>query len=358
MKDKESSFVLNSLYLYLTGHCNLCCTHCWISPEFSQKQQRGIPLKALKSAISDARSLGLQNVKLTGGEPLLYRDISGLLSFLSAEEISITIETNGTLIDREIIERLQSCDLEQISVSLDAATEDIHDELRGVKGSFHRALDGLRLLSEYHFDFQIIMTIQRRNRNEIPGMISLSEKLGASSLKINPMLPCGRGKNSFKQKQNLELHELICLYRMVEEEFPQRDNYQIFFDLPAPFLSIEEIKQSGTNQCHILNILGVLANGDVSICGIGQTSEELRMGNLSQDSIVEIWHNNSILNELRESLPWKLKGICGRCIFKFQCLGACRANAYTLNRDLYAPYFLCQEFFEAGLFPPSRYIPE
>lgn len=219
-------------------------------------------------------------------------------------------------------------------------------------------MEGLRLLSEYHLDFQIIMTLQRRNRNEIPGMISLSKKLGANSLKINPMLPCGRGKDSFKQKQNLELDELIHLYRMVEEGFSRRDNYQIIFDLPAAFLSIEEIKQSGTNQCHILNILGILANGDVSICGIGQTSEELRMGNLTQDSIVEIWQNHPILNGLRESLPWKLKGICDRCIFKFQCLGACRANAYTLNRDLYAPYFLCQEFFEAGLFPSSRYIPE
>jgi radical SAM protein with 4Fe4S-binding SPASM domain len=143
---------------------------------------------------------------------------------------------------------------------------------------------------------------------------------------------------------------------MVEEEWPRPNNLKIIFDLPAAFRSIEDIKHRGLNNCRVLNILGILANGDFSICGIGQTVAELRMGNLSQDSIVEVWHHHPVLKELRQSLTGKLKGACGGCIFKFQCLGSCRANAYFLTKDLCAPYFLCQEYFESGLFPSSRYI--
>jgi SynChlorMet cassette radical SAM/SPASM protein ScmF len=356
MQNKEPEFSLTSLYLYLTDHCNLCCAHCWISPKFSEQKQNGLPLGSLKKAISEARSLGLQSVKLTGGEPFLYRHIDGLLAFLASEEIDVLIETNGTLINRDMVERLKSCNLDQLSVSLDASTEEIHDQIRGVKGSFRRTLEGLALLSRHDLNFQIIMTLQRRNRQEIPGVVKLSEKFGAGSLKINPLIPFGRGKEAFEHKQNLKLEELLQLYHMVQKRWSLKKGMSIIFDLPVAFLSIEEIKQKGITQCHILNILGILGNGDLSICGIGQTVHDLRMGNLRHDSIREIWQGSPILKDLRKSLPGKLKGVCEHCIFKFQCLGACRANAYALAGDLYAPYFLCQESFESGLFPPSRYI--
>lgn len=354
MQDQEPGFLLTSLYLYLVAYCNLSCAHCWISPEFSRRRQEGIPFDALTRTISEAKALGLQNVKLTGGEPLLYRNIGELLAFLSREKINISVETNGTLIDREIADRFSACDVEQISVSLDAATEKVHDELRGVEGSFRRTLNGLGFLSKYNLNFQIIMTLQRRNKEEIEDLIRLSRDVGASSLKINHLLPCGRGRDAFKHEQNLELEELIRLYQMVEKNWPRLDGLDIIFDLPVAFRSIEDIKTKGICECHILNILGILANGDFSICGIGQTVEELRMGNICRDSISKVWENTLTLKNLRKSLPWKLKGICGQCLFRFQCLGACRANAYTLNKYLYAPYFLCEKLYESGLFPASR----
>ena len=354
LQHQEPGFALTSLYLYLVAHCNLSCAHCWISPAFSSYHQDGIPFDALRRTISEAKALGLQNVKLTGGEPLLYRDIGKLLGFLGREKVDILIETNGTLIDREMVDRFADCHVEQISVSLDGATEEVHDEIRGVEGSYRRTLKGLQLLSEYGLSFQIIMTLQRKNRHEIEGVMRLSRDVGANSLKINHLLPCGRGRAAFKHRMNLEFEELIQLYQMVEKNRPEPDDLDIVFDLPLAFRSIKDIKTRGICECHILNILGILANGDFSICGVGQTVEELRMGNICRDPVSEVWKNNATLRKLRMSLPWKLKGICGECIFKFQCLGACRANAYTLTQDLYAPYFLCEKFDASGLFPASR----
>ncbi len=358
MHHKKQEQPLTVLYLYLSDKCNLGCNHCWISPGLTQDQQQGIPLDPLKKVILEGKSLGLRSVKLTGGEPLLYRDINGLLALLAEEDVAVMIETNGTLINRDILNGLQSCMLEQVSVSLDAANAGIHDRIRGVKGCFDRTLEGLRLLSEYGFSFQIIMTLQRANSKEIPGVVSLAEGLGANSLKINHLLPCGRGKEAFRKKQNLDPSELIDLYRMVEADLSQDNDLDIIFDLPVALRSIEDIKRRGINECRIMNILGILANGDVSICGIGQAFDQLRMGNIYQDSIRDIWLNNPILNDIRDSLPGELKGICGQCIFKFQCLGSCRANAYALDKDLYAPYFLCQESYRSGLFPSSRYVNE
>ncbi|MCP4680781.1 MAG: radical SAM protein, partial [Desulfobacterales bacterium] len=300
-------------------------------------------------------SLGLQSVKLTGGEPLLYRDIMGLLQFLASEDLGIIIETNGVLLDRSMVELLKDLNVGQISVSLDAATEALHDEIRGVRGSFRKTVKRLRLLSDFGLNFQVIMTLQRKNSKEIPALMRLCHELGASSLKINPMQPCGRAITAFQQNANLNLDELILLHRDLSNKQHRPDALDIYFDLPMAFLSIDEILQTG-GRCWILNILGVLADGDYSICGIGQTADELRMGNLFRDSICEVWEYAPFLNDLRQSLPWKLGGICKRCIFKFQCLGACRANAFVVSKDLYAPYFLCQELYETGRFPASRYL--
>jgi len=103
MLNQEPGYALTDLYLYITDHCNLCCTHCWISPRFSQNRQNSISLSALKKTILEAKSVGLQSVKLTGGEPLLYQDIKGLIEFLASEELSIFMETNGILFDEKCI---------------------------------------------------------------------------------------------------------------------------------------------------------------------------------------------------------------------------------------------------------------
>ena len=99
----SAGHALTDLYLYLVDSCNLACGHCWIEPRSSKAPGRSIPLNPLKRALEEARSLGLQRVKLTGGEPLLYPDLNGLLSFLAEADLECSMETNGTLLDRETV---------------------------------------------------------------------------------------------------------------------------------------------------------------------------------------------------------------------------------------------------------------
>jgi SynChlorMet cassette radical SAM/SPASM protein ScmF len=352
----SNKYPLNSLFLYLTDRCNLRCSHCWISPQFSDQHQDGIPIEPLKKAIRDAKNIGLQSVKLTGGEPLLYREFDELLYFLAAEALSVNMETNGTLIDKERLAVFKKTGISQISVSFDAGSADIHDAIRGVNGCFDRGVEGLEFLSDSGINLQVIMTLQHKNRAEIPAVMELCKKYKISSLKINHLLPAGRAKNNFERGENLELEELQTLYGRVAERRGAFRDLDIFFDLPVAFRTIDDITRSGACECAVLNILGILSNGDISICGIGQAYQELRMGNITRDSIPDVWRRHRILKDLRRSLPANLEGICRDCIFKFQCLGACRANAYAVNRNLYAPYFLCQRLSDANGFPASRRI--
>lgn len=347
---------LSGLYLYLTDRCNLRCSHCWIAPSFSEQKQTGTPFEPLKKTIKKAKTMGLCNVKLTGGEPLLYESIYDLLAFLTEEQLTITIETNGTLIGPEIITALQSCRIRQVAVSLDGADENTHDTIRGQKGCYQETLKGLKLLAKSGINSQVIMTIQKKNRNEIPKMIALCENLGIHTMKINHLIPCGRANQAFDKGDNLTLEELTALYNKVKVEWETPEKMKVFFDLPVVFQSIADITACGVHECPILNILGILGNGDFSICGIGQTIKALRIGNIVTDDIARIWQESEVLKDLRSSLPQELKGVCRNCIFKFQCLGNCRANAYAVSGDLFAPYFLCQQLHEKDKFPTSRCI--
>ena len=308
----------------------------------------------LQKTVQEAKTIGLKTVKLTGGEPLLYRKIHELILFLKDEAIGVSIETNGTRIDGKIAGLFKKNGVNQVSVSLDAASKEIHDRLRGVCGGFEKTVRGVRLLTDNNINVQIIMTLQRQNRDEIPEMLKLCDALKASSVKINHLLPFGRATDAFRRGENLDLDELTRRYQWVMEHQGSFSDLNIIFDLPVAFRTLDEIKQEGICECRIHNMLGILASGDYCICGIGQTVPELRIGNIRTHSIQTVWNENPILEELRDSLPLKLTGICGDCIFKFQCLGCCRANAYAVSGNLYAPYFLCQTLYDDKRFPESR----
>jgi SynChlorMet cassette radical SAM/SPASM protein ScmF len=348
-------YPLTSLYLYLADRCNLRCGHCWISPSDESADTTWIDLAALKRVIEEAIPLGLASVKLTGGEPLLYPDWKLLVSTSVDRGLGVVLETNGTLIDAATAEFLKQTNT-FVSVSLDASDHKLHDRLRGVPGAYDRTLRGMDCLAKQGIAYQIIMTLQKQNRDHIPALLELADRFQAGSLKINPLIPCGRSAAIFDRGDNLSVAELRRLYAQTRRRAEAYSGLRVFFDLPPALLSVEDITGSGLSVCRILNILGILANGDISICGIGQNHSELRMGNISEDAINTVWQSHPLLEKLRDALPKRLQPPCDNCIFQFQCLGGCRALAFACDDDLLAPFFICREVYAAGLFPGSRLI--
>jgi radical SAM protein with 4Fe4S-binding SPASM domain len=112
----------------------------------------------------------------------------------------------------------------------------------------------------------------------------------------------------------------------------------------------------GCGVCGILGILGVLSDGSYALCGIGETIPELVFGHAASSTLKRVWTRTPVLRELRRGLPQKFEGICGECVMKGACLGSCIAQNYYRNRSLWAPYWYCEEAFNASLFPPTRHI--
>ncbi len=348
---------LISYYIYLTGGCNLACRHCWLAPSFQPDGDTGghLDYQLFALAIDEGKPLGLNHVKLTGGEPLLHPDFTRLIDLLEKREISLTIETNGTLITESLARYLkEKSTLTHISVSLDGATPEIHDAFRGVKGSFEKACQGIRHLVDAGYRPQIIMSIHQGNVSEIEALVKLAEKLGATSVKFNLIQPTGRGKLMANHGEILDINQLVKTGRWIENRLQKETSIRLHYSWPMAFYSLKSLFNLDGYSCRIFNILGILHDGQLAMCGIGIQVPELCYGVLGKNKIRDVWTSNKTLVELRSTIPRDLEGICADCIFRYRCLGTCVAENYHLGKKLTAPYWFCQMAYEAGYFPSSR----
>ncbi len=355
----QNTWPLNTLYFYLTEGCNLACRHCWIAPKFQDdKHQYGfLDYDLFVKIIEEAKPLGLTGVKLTGGEPLMHPQIGDLLGYIRKADLALTVETNGVLCTAELARQMADCKNAFVSVSLDGVDAAAHEWVRGVKGSFHQAIQGIRELVAVGLKPQIIMIIMRCNQEQLEPMVQLAEELGCGSVKFNLIQPTERGERIYEADQGLSIEEYIDLGKKVENFFAFNTKIHLYYDHPLAFRPLSRMfgeQGDGCSRCGILGILGVLHDGSYALCGIGTSVPEMVFGHASRDELATVWHESTVLNDLRKGLPNELRGICAECLMKHMCLGSCVAQNYYRSGDLFAGFWFCEEAEKIGHFNQSR----
>ncbi len=349
---------LRQLYFYLTEGCNLACRHCYIDPKFQtgQHEYRTLPVKVFSSIIEQAKPLGLTGVKLSGGEPLLHPQVRELLDIIRQDELRLTLETNGTLCTAELAGEIARCHKPFVSVSLDGADVATHDWMRGVPGAFDDALKGIANFVNAGLQPQIIMTLTRRNKDQMEDVVRLAESIGAGSVKFNLLQPVARGKQLYEGGYDLPIEELIALGQWVENTLSVSTPLDVLFHQPMAFRPLGKMlaREGGCSRCNINAILGVLSDGSYTLCGIGDIEPECAFGNAVDETLKDIWNHTPLLTELREGLTQRLEGVCKDCLMKDMCLGGCIAQNFYHSKDLWQPHWFCKQVNERGLFPVDR----
>ncbi len=284
---------LTHLYLYVTFDCNEHCYHCYqrnagaVTPRALQSSTN-MSLHDLMSLVEKAESLGLQAVKITGGEPFLYRHIDALITSLAARGIRLSVETNGTAITARRAALLAENDVD-VSVSLDGSTPERHDALRGLRGAYRMAMRGIRHLSEAGVRVKIITAVSKRNLDDLPDICQVAAAVDARLLKINPINELGIAGESPYSSTFLTAMEIRDLYaRIIAERWEEPFGVELFFEGPPALFPLDRIAKGQCGTCPFLNILGVLSDGTVSFCGIGFSEEDLQFGNAATMDLV-LW---------------------------------------------------------------------
>ncbi len=353
---------LKMFYLYLSAGCNLHCRHCWITPSFVNGEPAAaecMDVGLLKQAVAEARPMGLTAAKLTGGEPMLHPRFREIADFLAGEGLDLAMETNGTLVNREIAVHLHDrVRMKRIAVSLDSPDPGFHDRFRGKRGAHEATVEGIRHLVAAGFRPQVIMSVYRENEAQMEGLIDLAMQLGAGSVKFNPVTHSGRGEEIHRQGLGLDFDGLLALVRRIRGELQDRYPIHLGIMVPPAMATVKELLRYGGEGagCRVRHILGLLGTGEMALCGIGRNIQELCFGRLGVDSLREVWMNHPVLVRMRKDLAGPFPGVCGDCLHAGRCMTHCLAMNYEANGRLVSPSPMCAEAERRGVFPPTRRI--
>ncbi|MBU0994205.1 MAG: heme b synthase [Proteobacteria bacterium] len=329
-----------------TRSCNLSCVHCRAAAQL-EPYEGELDTKASLILLDQIAQVGKPIVILTGGEPLLRKDIFEIASYGTGKGLRMVMAPNGTLITKDSAGKMAESGIKRISISIDGATKERHDRFRGVKGAFDGALQGIAHAKEAGIEFQINTTITKANLSEIPEILSLAEKLGAVAHHIFLLVPTGRGKyiidqaidameyedtlNWFydqRKKTPLQLKATCAphYYRILRQR-AKEDGEKISFETHG-LDAVTRGCLGGIGFCFISHV------GIVQPCGFLHTP----CGDVTKTSFADIWQASETFKNLRD---YKLyEGKCGGCEYIKVC-GGCRARAYEATGNYLSEEPLC-----------------
>jgi radical SAM protein with 4Fe4S-binding SPASM domain len=309
-----------------TAACNLSCSYCRASASPDPDPDELSTEEAL--AFIEQAAPYRPMLILSGGEPLLRPDVFRLARAAADMGIRVSLATNGTLLSPEVADRIVNAGIGRVSISLDGASAERHDLLRG-NGSFRRAMLGIECLRG-KVDFQINFTVSRKNQDQVTDVLRLAERLGAKALHFFFLVPTGRGReedviSALDQEKLLEMIDRQTEATRLEVQVTCAPQYA--------WISRPKEGKGRAGGCLAGRSFVFLSRiGDVYPCGY----LPLRTGSIREKSFGEIWERSPVLLALRAR---DLKGKCGGCSYREVC-GGCRARAFA-EGDLMGSDPLC-----------------
>ncbi len=308
----------------LTRLCNLRCPHCYLSA--GKKGDDELTTEECFGLIDEMKALGTEMVILTGGEPLLRKDIYDLARRCAERGLWVVMGTNGVLINDRVAKKMVECGIKGVGISIDSVDPAMHNSFRGGPNSWEHSVRALEICRAHGLEVLVQSTVMAENYDEIPQLIDFARDMGAWSFNLYFLVQTGRGQqmNDLSAEQTEAM--LGKLVESQEEYRPMlvRSKCAPHFKRIAYERGLGGLESggcmAGTEYCRIT------PGGDVTPCPY----MELSAGNIRTSSFTEIWQNSQLFKELRN--PQQLGGRCGGCEYKELC-GGCRCRAYAAFED-------------------------
>ncbi len=318
-KDENCDYTINeeekvcypqSLHIELTERCNQNCYYCY-NNSGGRVKEAIIPVEMLLDTINELSEKGLEVVELTGGEPLLHPHFFNILKFCGEKLNLVSVLTNGTLIDETFVNQLKIIRHKPIfSISLDSFSEVEHERKSGIKGSFKKTTEAIRLLSKENFIVRVSMAVDETNWQHIEKTLLLAKAIGASKFTYSPIIPVGRAQSKDRQLYRI---------RLQSEEIMKYEQY--LMDKYHDFLHILDKKTKTDLQnpggCGAGSRTFVMnSQGDIRMCA---TFDNGVIGNVIKEPLKEIFSNPLCL--LNAQIIPPSFDLCNNCSYLSFCSG-------------------------------------
>ncbi|MGI9385391.1 MAG: heme d1 biosynthesis radical SAM protein NirJ, partial [Methyloligellaceae bacterium] len=334
----------------LIRRCNLRCKHCYsISGDVDFPGE--LTTQEVFEVMDDLKAFRVPVLILSGGEPLLRRDIFEISRRAKEMGFYVGLSTNGALISVYNIEAIAGVGYDYVGISLDGIGA-THDRFRGKDGAFKASLDGLRACRRHGIKVGLRFTMTVDNHGELPELLALADAEGVDKFYLSHLVYAGRGNKNRADdtaweipRSSMEaLYETAWSYveRGIEKEFVTGNN-----DADGVFLYFWVKKRFPEAAAHIRAKLaqwGGNASG-VNVANIDNLGNvhpdtfwwHYDLGNVRERPFSEIWADTSdpVMAGLKQR-PRRIGGRCGACSYFDVCGGNTRVRAMQLSGDPWA----------------------
>ncbi len=339
----------------LTRRCNLECAHCYIAAGPRESAATELDTDACLAIVDQLLRVNPAPLLiLSGGEPLLRRDLTEIAQYASSNGATVVVGTNGTLLTDERIAALKQAGVRGVAVSVDSLRPSYHDNFRHGRGALADVQAALGRLRAARLDFIVQTAVTKGNRAELDRLVAWSADEGAVSFNCYFLVTTGRGA-SLSDLAPADYEAVLADLALWERAYRgrmlvrakcaphfMRHVYQT--DLGSPVLHYQTRCPCGTQYCRIT------PDGKLTPCPyLPEVAGDLRT-----QSFADIWRSAPLFRRLREG---ELGGKCGACEYRVLC-GGCRARAFALEGDVLAadPSCVYEPTGDTALLEPAREI--
>jgi len=260
---------------------------------------------------------------LTGGEPLIRRDLEALSAYSVSKGATVVVGTNGTGLTKKRIASLKEAGVTGFAVSIDSLESEVHDDFRHGDGALRHTLESIENLRKAELDFIVQTTLTRENFHELEAMVAFSADKGAVSFNLYFLVETGRGSEMKELSPAMNddaLRRLAVLQKEYRGRIMIRSKCQPAYmrhvydqDPDSPLLNYSTRCPCGIQYCRIT------PEGKVTPCPY----LPVVAGDLRSQSFAEIWNESEVFRTIRGG---ELQGKCGTCEYRAIC-GGCRARS-------------------------------
>lgn len=306
------------LFWECTLRCNLNCIHCGSDchKESNVPDMASADFLNVTKQISKHYNPNTITVVLTGGEPLMRRDLESIGKQLNKQGYPWAIVSNGLMLSQVRFQQLLAAGLSSITISLDGL-EDEHNWFRGSNKSFEKACEAIKMVTKHqqNIAFDVVTCVNQKNIHSLKALKNLLLDIGVKRWRIFTIFPIGRAKeNTLLHLSSSQFTSLMDFILQSREE----GNIEIKYGCEGFLGNYENQVRDGFFFCRAgVNIASVLADGSIGACP--NINQAFTQGNIYEDDFMEVWKEKyGVFRNRKENLP----EVCRSCNVKQWCLGS------------------------------------
>ncbi|WP_054814689.1 mycofactocin radical SAM maturase [Nocardia arizonensis] len=311
----------------LTYACNLQCTHCLSAS--GRRDPRELTTAECKSVIDELQRMQVFYVNIGGGEPTVRSDFWELLDYAVDHGVGVKFSTNGVRLTPDKARRLAATDYVDVQISIDGATADVNDAVRGA-GSFDTAIRAMQNLADAGFTgFKISVVMTRHNVGQLDEFKAIADRFDAQ-LRITRLRPSGRGADVWQ-----DLHPTIDQQREIYDWLIAHGENVLTGDSFFHLNALGSAPLPGLNLCGAGRVVCLIDPvGDVYACPFA-IHDQFLAGNVRAPGGFEtVWRESELFTSLREP---QTGGACTACSAFDSCRGGCMAAKFFTGLPLDGP---------------------